>query len=156
MHILSDTFPLFFELYFTFIWTNIDIATHCFSIIFAVSRVAGCRFTRIIDIPIDHRSIVKIRLFLYDTNYTLFNVTTKPQCVDCILFCADIRQCEWRVRDDSTTSKMWKKKKRLPFNIHIFKNSYANPYQKYFIKKEEYMSLGTTRALAYIPYWKQI
>lgn len=44
------------------------------------------------------------------------------------------------------------KKKRLPFNIHIFKDSYANPYQKYFIKKEEYYeSRNTTRTLAYIP-----
>lgn len=75
---------------------------------------AGCRFTRIIDIPIDHhRSIVKIRLFLYDTNYTLFIVTTKPQCVDCILLRADIRRCEWRIRDDLNDEQNGKKKKEI-------------------------------------------
>lgn len=47
-------------------------------------------------------------------------------------------------------TKKKKKRKRLPFNI--FKDSYANPYQKYFIKKEEYYeSRNGAYTLAYIP-----
>lgn len=70
----------------------------------------------------------------------------------CRLHSTSYRTFDMRMADSWRLERRAKwKNKRLPFNIHIFKDSYANPYQKYFIKKEEYTSLGTTRTLAYIP-----
>lgn len=54
---------------------------------------------------------LKICLFLYDTNYTLFIVTTNRKCVDCILLRTDIhmRMAEY-IRDDSNDEQKWKEK----------------------------------------------
>lgn len=84
---------------------------HCFSIIFAVSRVsgAGCRFTRVIDMPIDHRSIVKIRLFLYELHVVHCN--DEPQCVDCNSTSCRHSTCEWRIRDLNDEQNGRKKKR---------------------------------------------